>query len=127
MVKKILIVDDESSIRKILETAFKKAGFSTVTAASGEEALEILENDKMQVMFLDLKLPGIDGIELCRRIKKNNPIACVFAMTGYSSLFDLAECRDAGFEDYFIKPIDLKVFIKTAETAFEKLSRWKSK
>jgi DNA-binding response OmpR family regulator len=127
MVKKVFIVDDEQSIRKILESAFKKAGYETASAESGEKALEILDKEKIQVIFLDLKLPGMNGIELCRMIKKNNPVACIFAMTGFSSIFDLTECRDAGFEDYFIKPIDLGVFIKTAEMAFEKLARWKKK
>jgi DNA-binding response OmpR family regulator len=78
-------------------------------------------------MFLDLKLPGMNGIELCRRIRKNNPIACIYSMTGFSSLFELADCRDAGFDDYFLKPIDLSIFMKTAEDAFEKISRWKKK
>jgi hypothetical protein len=48
-------------------------------------------------------------------------------MTGYTSLFELTDCRDAGFDDYFIKPIELDLFIKTAENAFIKLDRWKKK
>ena len=127
MVKKVLIVDDEKAICKLLEKALKKVDVETVSANSAEEALEILEKEKILVMFIDLKLPGMNGIELCRIIKKSNPIACAYAMTGFSSLFDLADCREAGFEDYFIKPLDIKVFIKTAETAIEKLDRWKKK
>lgn len=126
MDKKILIVDDEISIRRMLEKAFQRAGFTPVLAESGEEALEILAKESINVMFFDLKLPGMNGIELCRRAKKENPVACIFSMTGYSSIFELAECRDAGFEDYFIKPIDISVFIKTAENAHEKISRWKN-
>lgn len=127
MDKKILVVDDEKSIRKLLETAFTKAGYTVVLADSAENALEILAQDPIQVMFLDLKLPGMNGIELCRRIRKDNPIACIYSMTGFSSLFELADCRDAGFDDYFLKPIDMSIFMKTAEDAFEKIYRWKKK
>ena len=127
MLQKILVVDDEVSIQNLLEKVFKKKGYTVVTASSGEEALETLKDENIQLMFLDLRLPGMDGIELCREIKKENPIACIYAMTGYSSLFDLTKCRDAGFDDYFLKPIDLERFIKTAEDAFARLERWKNK
>ncbi|MCD6307970.1 MAG: response regulator [Candidatus Latescibacteria bacterium] len=125
--KQVLIVDDEQSIRTLLDKAFTKDGYDVVLASSAEEALDLLDDHPIQVMFLDLKLPGMNGIELCRRIKKDNPIACIFAMTGYSSLFDLADCRDAGFDDYFLKPLDIAVFLKTARESFEKIARWKKK
>ena len=124
---KIMIVDDESSIRKLLNRVFSKKGYDIITAESGEEALDILNRESIQVMFLDLKLPGINGIDLCRQIRKDNSIACIFAMTGFGSLFELSDCRDAGFDDYFLKPVDLEVFTKTAEDAFSKLERWKKK
>lgn len=127
MEKKVLIVDDEVSILKLLENAFEKAGFMPVLAGNAEEALAILEKDNIQVMFLDLKLPGMNGIELCSVIRKNNPIACIYSMTGYGSVFELTECRDSGFDDYFLKPINIKTFTKTADDAFKKLARWKKK
>jgi len=125
--KQVLIVDDEQSIRTLLDKAFTNDGYNVVLAASAEEALDLLKDNPIQVMFLDLKLPGMNGIELCRRIRNENPIACIYAMTGYSSLFELADCRDAGFDDYFLKPLDLAVFLKTARESFEKIERWKKK
>jgi len=122
-----MIVDDELSIRTLLNRAFSKKGYDVITAESGEEALEILNKDNIQVMFLDLKLPGINGIDLCRQIRIDNSIACIYAMTGFGSLFELSDCRDAGFDDYFLKPVDLTVLLKTAEDAFSKLERWKKK
>jgi DNA-binding response OmpR family regulator len=127
MEKKVLIVDDEEAIRSLLDNAFRKAGFSPVVAGSGEEALAILEKDNIQVMFLDMNLPGMNGMELCAIIRKNNPVACIYSMTGYGSIFQLTECRDIGFDDYFLKPINMKTFIKTAEDSFKKLARWKKK
>ena len=127
MTNKILVVDDEQAIRKLLDKAFSKNGYDVSLAESAEKALEILKDENIQVMFIDLKLPGMTGIELCRQIRKENSIACIYAMTGYGSLFELSDCRDAGFDDYFLKPVDLEVFINTAKDAFSKLERWKKK
>ncbi|MFC1551375.1 response regulator [Candidatus Latescibacterota bacterium] len=125
MDKKILVVDDDQSIRKLLDKALEKAGYVSVIAESAEDALEILEKENIQVMFLDLKLPGMNGIDLCRKIRKENPIACMYAITGYNSIFELTECRDAGFDDYFLKPFDLSIIIDAAKSGFAKIERWK--
>ena len=127
MESRILVVDDEPLIQEVYETALSNAGYSVVTAGSGEEALRILKKEKINVMFLDLKMPGMDGLELCRKIRKSNPIACIYAVTGYASIFELADCREAGFDDYFNKPIDLKLLVKTAQDAFAKIDRWKKR
>jgi len=127
LVKKILIVDDEKAIISLLKQAFSRAGFEVYPAESAEEALKVLEQEEIYIMFLDLNLPGMNGIELCRRIKKDKPMAIVFAVTGYASLFELADCREAGFEDYFKKPADIKTLVKVANDAFERLERWKRK
>lgn len=87
----------------------------------------VLEKQDLQIMFLDLKLTGIDGLTLCRKIRRLNPVACIFAMTAYTSLFDLAESRDAGFDDFFVKPVDMDVFIEAANNAYHKIRRWKNK
>ena len=126
MENKVLIVDDEKAVVGLLKLAFTNAGYQVVSADSAEQALSILQNENIFVMFLDLNLPGINGIELCRKIKKQIPMAIVFAITGYASLFELADCREAGFEDYFKKPVNMKVLIKTVEEAFEKINRWKN-
>lgn len=125
--KKILVVDDEKAIVNLLKQAFTRAGFSVVTAESAEAALTVLEQEEIFVMFLDLNLPGMNGIALCQRIKKDKPMAIVFAVTGYASLFELVDCREAGFEDYFKKPADIKTLVKVANDAFERLDRWKKK
>lgn len=123
--KKILVVDDEQPILRLLSQLFTKAGFTVRTAENGIEAIKIVENENIPVMFLDLNMPEIDGIELCKKIKEKKPIAIIYAITGYASLFELSECRDAGFEDYFKKPVHVSTLLKTAESAFEKVNRWK--
>lgn len=123
--KKILLVDDEFQIRQMLEEAFGLNNYTVRTAESAEAALDILERENIMVMFLDLKLPGMSGIDLCRRIRQANQIAVIHALTGYSNLFGLLECRAAGFDDFFTKPVGLKTLFKAAKDAFEKVERWK--
>ncbi|NOX33459.1 MAG: response regulator [Deltaproteobacteria bacterium] len=122
---KILIVDDEKAILLLFEKAFSRAGYLVRTATSGKAALSLLQNEEIHVVFSDLNLPEMDGLELCREIKKHMPITIIYAMTGYASLFQLVDCRDAGFDDYFKKPVNLEVLLKAAKDAFEKIKRWK--
>jgi len=127
MEKNILIVDDEKFIRDMLEQAFSKEGYIIRSAESAEEALEILKDEKFQVMFLDLNLPRMNGVELCKQIRKDIPIGIIYAVTGYASLFELADCREAGFDDYFTKPVKLEILFKASQDAFERIDRWKKR
>lgn len=122
---KILVVDDEPSVRELFQETFSEAGYDVLPAEGGEQALEILKNKTVDVIFLDLKLFGMNGIELCRQIRKDRPLSLIYAMTGWSALFEIEECREAGFDDYFVKPIALEVLLKAVGDAFEKLNRWK--
>ncbi len=121
---KILVVDDELNIREVFKDAFEQGGYSVVTAESAEEALELIKKTPFFVFFLDLNLPGMNGVDLCRQIRKDWPMAIVHAVTGYTSLFELHDCREAGFEDYFRKPVNLSELVSAADNAFRKLERW---
>jgi DNA-binding NtrC family response regulator len=125
MEKRVLIVDDEEMIRESFEMAFMNAGYPVRTARTAEDALEIMAETPHWLLFLDLNLPGMSGVELCRRIRDQYPMAISIAVTGYASLFELNECRLAGFEDYFIKPVELSALLGAAGHAFEKLKRWR--
>jgi DNA-binding response OmpR family regulator len=122
--KKILVVDDEALIVNMLKEAFVSAGYTVLTAASAEDALKILKDESIMVMFLDIKLPGMSGIELCKRIRIENQVSIIHAFTAYSNIYGLLECRAAGFDDFFIKPIKIKLLLKAAQEAFEKIERW---
>jgi len=124
--KKILIVDDEEAITKLITLVFSREGYEVKTAENGDQALKIIQKENIHVIITDLNMPEMNGIKLCRAIRKTVPMAMIFAMTGYASLFELAECREAGFDDYFVKPVNIKTLVKTAENAFEKLNRWKT-
>ncbi len=125
--RKILIVDDEEQIHRLLDKLFTKAGYDVRCAKNGKETLEISEEESFQLMFFDLNMPKMNGVELCREIRKINPMAIIYAVTGYASLFELSECRGAGFDDYFVKPVEMKKMLKIAADAFEKIDRWKKR
>jgi len=123
--KMILVVDDEVSILTMLKEIFSSEGYTVLTAESAEEALKILEEESIRVMFFDLRLPAMSGIDLCWKIREKNQISIIYAFTGYSTYYGLLECRAAGFDDFFVKPVETKLLLQAAEDAFEKLERWK--
>jgi DNA-binding response OmpR family regulator len=127
MTKKILVVDDEMTVRDLLEDAFGIEGYDVRLAEGAETAFEILKEEDIEVIFLDLKLFGMNGIELCKQIKKDNPITIIFAMTGWAALYDIEECREAGFDDFFTKPVETDMLLKAVDGAFERLSRWRKR
>ncbi len=126
MKKNIMVVDDEQGILSLMRDLLGKEGYTVHCAESGEEALAMLQElEDCHVFFLDLQMPGINGLDLCRLIKKNRPADCVYAITGYTSVFDLVECREAGFDDYIPKPFKIEQITLTAREGFEKLERWR--
>ncbi len=116
----ILIVDDEASICKLLQNAFSKKGYTVKTAESAEIALGILKKETIQVMFIDLYLPSMNGIELCKEIRKSNRSAAIFVITGFPSLLEEVKSNGAGFDGWFSKPLDLEDLFKAAEDGFRK-------
>ena len=120
--KKILVVDDEEPIRKVFTAALTHKGYRVFAAASAEAALEIIEIEVIPVMFLDLSLPGMSGIELCKIILEKHPETIAYAVTGYASAYKSSECKTVGFEGYFSKPLPLQTLFKAASDAFEKYS-----
>ena len=125
MNRKILVVDDERAIRELFESAFAEVGYEVVPAENGETALAILAGQDIDLTFLDLKLFGMNGIELCRQIRRMRPITIIYAITGWSGLFEIEECREAGFDDYFQKPLAIDTLFNAVAGAFEKIERWK--
>lgn len=127
MERKILVVDDDVSVLDLFEDFLRSSGYEVQSAENAEQTMEILENEDIGVIFLDLKLFGMNGIELCRQIRKHSPIPIIYAITGWAALFEIKECREAGFDDFFTKPIRVETLSRAVEDAFEKLDRWKGR
>jgi len=119
--KTILVVDDEASIRILFKNMFEEAGFSVLTAGDARAALSLLTTEKIKLFFLDLNLPGMNGMELCRMIRSRTDNAVICAITGYAADFDKEKCRQAGFDYYFRKPLRLEKLIKLTNDVFAQM------
>ena len=129
MSKRALIVDDDETIRDLLKILLEKEDIKSYTASSAEEALAIIAKCKsapIQVLLTDLSLPGMDGLSLCRKLKRMEPLIVTIAITGYSDLFTLVECREAGFDDYLIKPVSQSVLKAALLSSFKRARYWET-
>jgi DNA-binding response OmpR family regulator len=106
---RLLIVDDEVDVREFAANFFRKRKIEVTTASSGEEALSLLEKQKVDLILLDIKMSGIDGIETLRRIRERDKDTGVIMVTGRKpedeESFD--KCRQLGATDYIHKPLEL--------------------
>ncbi|WP_347548381.1 response regulator [Pseudalkalibacillus hwajinpoensis] len=107
MDKKILIVDDQYGIRILLNEIFQKDGYQTYQAANGVQALSIVKSEDPDLVILDMKIPGMDGLEILKRIKKMEARALVIIMTAYGELDMIHEAMDLGAITHFAKPFDI--------------------
>ena len=100
---KIMVVDDDAQIRRVLRTAFVAQGYEAVDARNGEEALEMLHDEKVDLVILDVNMPGMSGLETCRAIRSMSEIPIVM-LTVRDAEADKVEALDAGADDYMTKP-----------------------
>jgi two-component system, NtrC family, response regulator PilR len=104
---KILIVDDDSSIRNMLSIVLKKDGYEVASADSSEAALRRLKDESFDLIISDIKMPGVSGIELLKKIKALQPEVPVIMITAFASANDAVEAMKLGAEDYITKPFNL--------------------
>jgi len=112
---KILIVDDEQKMRHILQIMLEQRGYATDQATTADEALRLLEAYQYSMVITDLKMPGMDGMELIRAIKKIDPDYPVIVLTAYGSIESAVEAIRAGAIDYITKPFEEEKIIMTVE------------
>ena len=108
---KILVVDDELSLRDSLKEWLEEEGFTTGMAESGQQALDMLAKDNYQLMLSDIKMPGMDGVELLTRAKKNYPDLGVVMMTAYATIDTAVDAMKIGAHDYLTKPFDPELLV----------------
>lgn len=117
MQHKILIVDDEQSILSTLKGSLEDEGFSTVLASTGENALKIIDSQEIDLVLLDVWLPGKDGLEVLKEIKKTDPGTAVVIMTGHGTIDTAVKALKLGATDFIEKPLDLNKIIVTINNA----------
>jgi len=118
---RILLVDDEKEFVQTLSQRLKMRQLENTYAFSGEEALDVADRKETDVMVLDLKMPGIDGYEVLKRIKRTNPEIEVIILTGHGSEEDRKTCLELGAFAYLQKPADIDILTITMQEAFEKI------
>ena len=105
--KKVLIVDDQNGIRVLLVEVFSSEGYLTYQASNGKLALEIVKEESPHLVLLDMKIPGMDGLEILKHIKAIDREIKVIMMTAYGELDMIKEATDLGALMHFTKPFDI--------------------
>lgn len=117
---KIMIADDEERLRVTLGRMLTARGLDVVTLASGQEALERLKSDSFDVVLLDLRMPGMSGLETLARMKEVDPSVEVILLTGHASMEAAREATKLGVYDYLLKPCSVDEIILRIESAYER-------
>ncbi len=117
----LLIVDDEQHVRESLSRWFEEDGYRVSTAASGKEALARLGRERFDVVISDIKMPGMDGLELLQRIREVDSDVAVILVTAYASVATAVRALKEGAYDYLVKPFDPEELTRVVEKACEKI------
>jgi CheY-like chemotaxis protein/cytidylate kinase len=122
---RVLLVDDEREFVQTLSERLMMRDMGSAVAYDGESALNMVRDEDPEVMILDLRMPGIDGIEVLRRVKESHPNIEVIILTGHGSEEDREVCMKLGAFAYLQKPVDIEVLSKTLKDANEKIRQKK--
>jgi len=106
--ERILVVDDEKNVRVLFERILAKEGYEVECAASGSEAIDKLANNSFDLVVTDLKMEGIDGLDLIRKGKKTNQAIPFILISGYGTAQTAVSAAQEGADVYLMKPIDMK-------------------
>lgn len=118
--QRVLVVDDEETIRSLLQRILKEAGYDVITAANGQDALDKVSQTMIGVVVLDIKMPGMTGMEVLRRLTVNWPETCVVMATAVADAQTAIEAMKMGAYDYIIKPFDRDDLVLKVRRAVEK-------
>jgi two-component system, OmpR family, alkaline phosphatase synthesis response regulator PhoP len=120
-------VDDEEPIREIMEINLVRLGYAPEFATNAKEALEILDNEKFSLIITDLRMPEMDGIELCMRIRERSPETLIYAFSGGFTQLDSNQIEKMGFDGLLCKPVKYEVLERAIEGAFKKIDERQGK
>ena len=109
--KKVLIVDDQNGIRVLLVEVFSNEGYETFQASNGKLALDIVRKESPDLLLLDMKIPGMDGLDILKHVKQINSDIKVIMMTAYGELDMIKEATQLGALMHFTKPFDIDALL----------------
>lgn len=119
---KVLIIDDERPIRETLEMFLREKGYEVATSEDGKEGLEAVQRVRPEIVILDIRLPGMDGLEVLRRIKEKGEETQVIMITAYHDTETTRQAMKLGAYEYIRKPLDADEFENAIEKAVYNLS-----
>lgn len=119
--KKILVVEDEKNISQIIRDALEDAGYIVTAARDGKSALELALSYDIDLIILDLMLPGIDGFDICRKIRKKNLSVPIIMLTAKTAEADKISGLDLGADDYMTKPFSVKELIARVKACLRRV------
>jgi len=121
---KILIVDEDQSTREMTEKYLFNHGYQVKTAKSPMDALRVLDNERFPIVLTALKMNGLNGLEMCKQIKRRNLNCVVYALSSYLKEYDPEQLESFGFDGYIKKPIRTEILDAAIKGAMDKLRRF---
>ncbi|MFN7640598.1 MAG: sigma-54-dependent transcriptional regulator, partial [bacterium] len=117
--KRILVVDDEENLRRVTQLKLQQAGYEAMTASDGRQALEVLARNPHDLIITDLKMPGMSGMDLLRRVREDYPEIIVVVVTAFGTIESAVEAMKLGAHDYIIKPVNADALRLVVSRALE--------
>jgi DNA-binding NtrC family response regulator len=117
---RVLIVDDEEAIRRFLRQALEMEGYSCIPVCSGAEALEAVSQQNFDLVLLDMRMPGMSGLEVLSKLSEAHPDTCVIMVTALVDVSTSVRAMKMGAYDYLTKPLDLSTLLESTERALER-------
>lgn len=118
--ERILIVEDEEAIRELIQYNLEREGFRSSAVGTGEEAIKLAKSDQPDLMLLDLMLPGVDGLEVCRAVKRESEDIPIIMLTAKDDESDIVTGLELGADDYITKPFSPKVLVSRVKTVLRR-------
>jgi two-component system, OmpR family, response regulator len=122
MSKNILIADDDAHIREVIQFALEKSGFRTEMADNGKAALALLKHDRIDLVILDISMPEMDGLEVCRQLRKTSELPILF-LSSRDEEIDRIIGLELGGDDYLSKPFSPRELVARVQAVLKRLSR----
>ncbi|MBZ5618893.1 MAG: sigma-54 dependent transcriptional regulator [Acidobacteriia bacterium] len=117
--RSILVVDDDESLRRITQMQLEEAGYDALTASNGNAALALIEEEAPALVITDLRMPGLSGLELLKKVRESYPHTTVLMITAFGTVQTAVEAMKAGAYDYITKPIDYEELVLVVNRAME--------
>lgn len=127
MEKTILVVEDDLETLNLVVEFLEKKGYRIFKASNGFKALEILDQEKINLLLTDIRMPKMNGFELVKAVKKKYQKLGIIIMTAFTSIYSEGDIREIGVDDYIVKPFNISVLYEKVDSVFLQISLLKHK